>query len=108
MVLISLRKRSHADDGAQLRVEHLDGDLAAVLQVFGEIDRGHAALAELALEAVAVAERGGEAGIDHRHGVATAPPRSFATRAGRFWITMIRVEGLLRTITKVFPSGDTS
>ena len=51
-----------ADDGAQLGVQDLDGDLAVVLQVFGEVDRGHAALAQLALEAVAVAERGTEAG----------------------------------------------
>ncbi len=43
-----------ADDGAELGVEDLDRDLAAVLQVLGEVDGGHAALAELALEAVAV------------------------------------------------------
>ena len=43
-----------ANDGAQLGMEDLDGDLAAVLEVFGEVDGGHAALAELALEAVAV------------------------------------------------------
>ncbi len=35
-------------------MQDLDGDPAAVLQVFGEVDGGHAALAELALEAVAV------------------------------------------------------
>ena len=40
----------------ELGVEDLDGDLAAVLQVLGEVDGGHAALAELALDAVAVAE----------------------------------------------------
>ena len=50
-----------ADDGAQLGVQDLDGDLAAVLQVLGEVDGGHAALAELALEAVAVGQGGGEA-----------------------------------------------
>ena len=50
-----------ADDGAQLGMEDLDGDLAAVLQVLGEVDGGHAALAELALEAVTVTERIGEA-----------------------------------------------
>ena len=51
-----------ADDGDELGVQDLDGDLAAVLQVVGEIDGGHAALAELALDAVAVGEGGGEAG----------------------------------------------
>ncbi len=45
-----------ADDGTQFGVEDLDGDLAGVLQVLGEIDGGHAALAQLALEAVAVGE----------------------------------------------------
>ena len=50
-----------ADDGAQLGVQDLDGDLAAVLEVLGEVDRGHAALAELALEAVAVGKGCGEA-----------------------------------------------
>ena len=50
-----------ADDGGELGVQDLDGDLAVVLEVLGEVDRGHAALAELALEAVAVTERCGEA-----------------------------------------------
>ncbi len=52
-----------ADDGAQLGVEDLDGDLAAVLQVLGEIDGGHATLAELALEAVAVGQGDREPGL---------------------------------------------
>ena len=43
-----------ADDGAELGMQDLDRDLAAVLQVLGEVDGGHAALAELALDAVAV------------------------------------------------------
>ena len=50
-----------ADDGGQLGVQDLDGDLAAVLQVLGEVDGGHAALAELAVEAIAVGEGIGEA-----------------------------------------------
>jgi len=45
-----------AEHGGQLGVQHLDGDLAAVLQVFGEIHRGHAALSHLAVEAVAVGQ----------------------------------------------------
>ncbi len=44
------------DDGRELRMQDLDGHLAAVLQVLGEIDRGHAALTELALDAVTVTE----------------------------------------------------
>ena len=42
--------------------EDLDGDLAVVLEVVGEVDGGHAARAELAFEAVAVGEGGGQAG----------------------------------------------
>ena len=49
-----------ADDGGELGAEDLDRDLAVVLQVLGEVDRGHAALADLPLDAVAVAEGGGE------------------------------------------------
>ena len=50
-----------AERRRQLGPQHLDGDLAVVLEVLGEIDRGHAALAELALDAVAIAEGLGEA-----------------------------------------------
>ncbi len=40
----------------QLRVHHLQGHLAVVPEVAGQVDRGHAPAAELALEEVAVAE----------------------------------------------------
>ena len=40
--------------------------LRSCLQVLGEVDGGHAALAELALDAVAVGEGGGET-VDGRH-----------------------------------------
>ena len=36
--------------------EHFDGDLAVVLEVVGQVDGGHAALAELALDPVGGAE----------------------------------------------------
>ena len=49
-----------ADDGTELGVEDLDGDLAVVLQVLGEVDGGHAALAELTVETVTVGQGGGE------------------------------------------------
>ena len=45
-----------AEGRGELGAEHLDGDLAVVLQVVGEVDGGHAALAELALDAVGGAE----------------------------------------------------
>src|SRR5438093_12281858 len=45
-----------AQDLAQLRVEHFEGDGTVVLQVAGEIDRGHPPAPELALECVAAAQ----------------------------------------------------
>ena len=62
--------------GGEFGVEDLDGDLAVVLEVVGEVDGGHAALAELALEAVAVGEGGGEAGdgIGHADLISCAVP----------------------------------
>ena len=50
------KKPLGADDGGQLGPQHLDRDVAIVLEILREIDRGHAALAELALDAVAVGE----------------------------------------------------
>ena len=50
-----------ADDGAQLGAQDLDRDLAGVLEVLGEVDGGHAALAELTLEAIAIGEGDREA-----------------------------------------------
>ena len=41
-----------------LRVQHLEGDRPIVLEVLHQIDRGHAPAAELALDAVAVGQRG--------------------------------------------------
>ena len=62
-----------ADDGGELGVEDLDGDLAAVLQVLGEVDGGHAALAQLALETIAVGQGSLEPGVLLHYGV---PPTS--------------------------------
>ena len=56
-----------ADRGGDLLAQHLDGDLAIVLQIVGQVDGGHATRAELALDAVAVAQGGREA--QHRVGV---------------------------------------
>ena len=46
-----------AERGGELGVEHLERDRAVVLEVVGEIDGGHAAAAELALERVTVRQR---------------------------------------------------
>jgi hypothetical protein len=45
-----------ADHRRELRLEDFEGDAAVVLQVLGQVDRGHAALAELTLDAVAALE----------------------------------------------------
>ncbi len=72
-----------AQHRGELRVEHLDGHLAVVPDVLGEIHRGHAARAQLPLDPVAVGQRRGEAGRRPRHGAtafanASQRPRAFA------------------------------
>jgi hypothetical protein len=42
--------------GGQLGAEDLDGHLAIMLQVLGQVDRGHAAAADLVLDGVSVSE----------------------------------------------------
>src|SRR5207244_4938780 len=49
-----------SEGGGQLRVEHLERDRPLVLEIEGEIDDGHAAAPELALEHVAVPEGVGQ------------------------------------------------
>ena len=49
----------HVEHRRELGLEDLDRDLPVVLFVVREIHGGHAARAELALEAVAAGERGG-------------------------------------------------
>lgn len=44
------------DDSGELRFENLDRDLPLVLQVIGQVDRGHSAFAEFALQSVATVE----------------------------------------------------
>ena len=60
VVRISRRKRSGPRPARELGVEDLEGDGAVVPEVAGEVDRGHAAAAELALEGVAAGERGAQ------------------------------------------------
>ena len=71
---ISGANRSGPMVGGQLRPQHLHRDLAVVLEVLGEVDRGHAPLAQLPLEAVAVGEGGDEwsGGRAHRFAESTA------------------------------------
>jgi hypothetical protein len=64
-----------ADGGGQLGSQDLDGDLAVVLEVVGQVDGGHAALAQLARDPVVVGERVAQAGLKGRHGPKMRPPR---------------------------------
>src|SRR5260370_32947456 len=55
-----------AQRGSQLRMEHLDRDVAVVLRFGGEIYGRHAAPSELALDAVAAGKCGGGVGASGR------------------------------------------
>ena len=46
-----------AEHGGEFGLQHLERDLALVLEVLGEIHGRHAALPELALDAVAIGQR---------------------------------------------------
>ncbi len=65
-------------------MQHLEGDRPVVAEVVGEVDRGHAAAAELAFDRVAVAqglgERGGEGG--HSYFPATSRSKRGLPRSG--------------------------
>ncbi len=51
----------------QFGMDHLDGDLAIVLQVLRQLDRRHAAATELPLDPVVAGKRGLEPGKDIGH-----------------------------------------
>ena len=72
-----------AERVGEFRVEDLDRHRAIVLEVVREVDGGHAALAELALDAVAVGEGGGES-----HQKIQLPP------AVRGWSSVDRGQGV--------------
>src|SRR5207249_3557606 len=46
-----------AEDGGKLRAEHLERDGAVVLEILGEVHRGHPTATELALDSVMVRQR---------------------------------------------------
>ena len=56
-----------AEGRAEIRMQHLDRDITIVLEIMREIYRGHATLAELALDAVAVGQRGVQPNSDVGH-----------------------------------------
>ena len=57
-----------SDNGSQFRPQDLEGHLAAVLDVVGEVDLGHPAFTYLTLDGVAAFEGGVQAGDGVRHG----------------------------------------
>ena len=61
-----------AEHRGEFGLEDLDRDLAVVLEVLGEVDRRHAAGAELALDAVAVGQSSGEPGRGIGHSVSSS------------------------------------
>ncbi len=54
-------------DGREFGAQHLDRDLALVLQVLSEVHGRHAAFAQVAFDLVAVSEGGRESGGDLGH-----------------------------------------
>ena len=65
-----------SDYGGQLWSENLEGHLPIVPHIVGEIDGGHAALAQLPLDAVAVGEGGRESLGWMVNGFAASTPRT--------------------------------
>jgi hypothetical protein len=63
-----LEEAFSSDHYCEVRVQHLDRDLAIVLQVVSQPDRGHPARPERPLDAVAAGEGRGETGgrLSHR------------------------------------------
>jgi hypothetical protein len=57
-----------AHDRRELGLQDLDGHPAAVLEILGQVYRGHAAFAQGALEAVSVGQGRRQAGGQVRHG----------------------------------------
>ena len=80
-----LEKPVGADHRRELGAEHLEGHLAVVPQVAGEVDRGHAPLADLALDGVPVGEGGRQAagnGLGHRRLWGESSPQGYAEARG--------------------------
>ena len=73
-----------AEGGGHILAQDLDGDPAIVAQVLGKVDRGHAPLADLAVDPVAVGKGGSKAfaGRSHRATRCAAPGRRASASAG--------------------------
>jgi hypothetical protein len=60
-----------AEGGAEVRMEHLDRDVAVVLQIVREVHGGHAAGAEFPVESLALREGAGQPVSDVAHAIST-------------------------------------
>ena len=58
-----------SDDAGHFRMEHLDRDGPAIAAVLGEIDRGHSAPADLAIDLVPIGQLGPKPRQDVGHGL---------------------------------------
>ena len=67
-----------ADLGGDLGTEDLDGDLAIVAEVVGQVDHGHAAFAKLSFDGVAAGERGCKTGLEVGHSGGKMAPAAAA------------------------------
>jgi hypothetical protein len=71
-----------AERGGELRLEDLERDQPVMLEVFGQEDDGHAAVAELALDPVAIADGCGEL-LEEGHDQAGSSRRESAAGSGK-------------------------
>ncbi len=83
-----------AERRREVRMQHLDRDVAIVLEVVREVDRGHPSRAELALDEVAIRQGPGEARNVAGHGARTRSSNSAAQ--------------LTTTTTPALPTGSSS
>jgi hypothetical protein len=71
-----------AEYRGELRPQELEGDLAVVFHVPGEVDRGHPTAAELALDDITVAEGIGEERVHCGHGLPGGDDRNVRRMTG--------------------------
>ncbi len=94
-----------ADRAGDLRMEHLDRHLPAMAKIFGQVDRCHPTLAQLALDPVAVRQRRDEP-IERRHHRAAAARQARRASSSQFTATTTSFgRHSVRATTNVFPSG---
>ena len=97
-----------AEHGRQLGLEQLDGDGAAVLQVLGEEDDRHPAVAELPLDPVSIAERRPEL-LEEVHGAAfSGSPECVSRRRAPTRLTSARGARTRRAARSYFAGAVTA